>query len=89
MNSLDWRKDAACLRSRANFFPNGRPSTEPLKSCDGCLVREQCLETALSSPWRPYGIWAGMTAAQLEPLWRERHPPHGESEILRYLGLVG
>jgi WhiB family redox-sensing transcriptional regulator len=85
----NWRKRAQCsAENREKFFPDGRPSNEPFDLCEDCPVRDLCLETALSSPWKPYGIWGGKTTKELWPLWFERHPRSRENEVLKALGLT-
>lgn len=86
----NWRSQAGCnSENREKFFPEGRPSSEPLGLCAACPVRTECLETALNAPWRPYGIWGGLTTADLWPMWSARHPHHRQNETLAYLGLAG
>lgn len=70
----EWRKHAACLdEDMDSFFPKGRPRSDRKRVClEQCTVREECLEAALSAPWPPAGIWAGMGPKELEPLWWER-----------------
>lgn len=86
----NWRSRAACLRSEPDsYFPEGRPAKEPIEVCATCPVRQQCLETALNSPWKPYGIWGGLTTRELWPMWTSRHPRSRENEIWQLLGLAG
>ena len=83
-----WRALAACgNKDPERFFPAGRPSNEAKSPCGDCQVRETCLETALASPWEPYGIWAGMSPKELRPLWRQRHPGWTHTEVLDLIGL--
>lgn len=90
INDGNWRSRAACSsENREQFFPEGRPSSEPIQMCASCPVRQECLETALSAPWRPYGIWGGLTTADLWPMWSARHPRHRHNETLAHLGLAG
>lgn len=88
----EWRVRAACREAEpevaSKFFPSGRPSNEPKKVCATCPVRKECLEYALSSPWRPAAIVAGMTPGELDPLWRQRHPDDtAQQEIRQLLGI--
>jgi WhiB family redox-sensing transcriptional regulator len=84
----NWRSRAACsAENRDKFFPQGAPSKEPLDLCAECPVRQTCLETALNSPWKPYGIWGGLTHKDLWPMWAKRHPRRRPHEIAQYLGL--
>lgn len=88
---LSWRTRAACnlvgAEQQEKFFPAGRPSNEPKSLCATCPVRRECLDFALSSPWRPAAIVAGLTPRQLEPLWRQRHPEDTQAEIRQLVGL--
>lgn len=89
---MAWRNDAACGRASEEqlekFFPSGRPANEPKSFCATCPVRDECLEFALSSPWRPAAIVAGLTPRELEPMWRQRHPYDSQSsEVQQLLGL--
>lgn len=88
---LAWRNDAACGKASEEqlekFFPSGRPAHEPKTFCAGCPVRDECLEFALDSPWRPGAIVAGYTPRELEPMWRSRHPEDTHAEIQQLLGL--
>lgn len=77
----DWLPYASC----GGQFRDGEPAH---LTCVGCPVREECLEHALSSPWRPYGIWAGLEEADLYRMWQERHPNRGsQDEIFELIGL--
>lgn len=89
MKRQEWQAKAKCRQVPADqFFPGaGRPSNKLRGQCEGCPVREECLEFVLSSPWRPCGIWAGLTAKELAPLWDERHPDAATREIQDYVGL--
>lgn len=88
---MAWRSDAECARAEAEeiekFFPSGRPSVAPKTLCRRCPVRDQCLEFALESPWRPGAIVAGLTPGELEPMWRQRHPNNNQAEVQALLGL--
>lgn len=88
MQYADWRLRAACRDAPLDrHFPHHRPGEESLKPCESCPVRAECLEFALSSPWKPEGIWAGMTTPQVQAAWRRRHPRQSYSEALVLLGL--
>ncbi len=63
----NWRADGACLSADPDlFFP--RSSAGPAEKqiarakriCAGCLVRQECLDFALSHD-QVYGIWGGTT----------------------------
>ena len=43
---------------------------EAISICRSCRMIDNCLQTALE--FRPeFGIWAGMTAQELEEMWTE------------------
>jgi hypothetical protein len=92
MGRLGWRENARCMSVDAKLlFPGGagRPPKLKLeafvKKCDECPVRQECLEAALESPFRPHGIWAGFTERELEPMWTARHP-RPKAEIAQLIG---
>lgn len=69
-----WRRDALCQQAEVDeFFPNGRPPQRLKAMCAQCPVRQECLESALDSPWQPYGIWGGLSSSELMPQWAARH----------------
>lgn len=77
----DWLPYASC----GGQYRSGEPAPE---TCAACPVRSECLEHALASPWRPYGVWAGVGENELYPLWQARHPNRGsQDEIFELIGL--
>jgi WhiB family transcriptional regulator, redox-sensing transcriptional regulator len=58
--SRGWAVDAACVDADPDlFFPMPGESQSPAKQiCRGCLVREQCLEYAVTHH-EIHGIWGG------------------------------
>lgn len=89
LKSLGWREDALCLeRDLSEFVPETKAPRSTRNVCSECPVRAECLEFALSSPWEPYGIWAGMNRRELLPLWSERHRAGRNEPIERYLGIA-
>jgi WhiB family redox-sensing transcriptional regulator len=65
--AADWRASGACLSADPDlFFPiataglAGRQITEARRICDGCQVRQQCLDFAMQTG-ETYGIWGGTT----------------------------
>jgi hypothetical protein len=79
-----WYEQAACRGQDINLFfdqndrTKRRNDTEALAFCNGtdkqsaCLVREECLEFALSfsQEYDMYGIYGGLTGAQRRRLRR-------------------
>ncbi len=68
-----WRSRAACQGEwGAVFYPPVRPEKKAARVareqrakqvCDGCEVRRECLDHAISHGER-YGVWGGMTDAE-------------------------
>lgn len=90
---LSWRNDARCLGADTSMlFPEsaGRVPKAKLAAfielCRGCVVSGECLRSALDPPYPPHGVWAGLTQAELLPLWVARHPDP-KAEIAVLLGL--
>lgn len=73
----DWHGQAACIGEMgAIFYPPMRPERRSVKNareqrakavCEGCSVREECLDYALENNER-YGIWGGLTDAERRDL---------------------
>jgi WhiB family transcriptional regulator, redox-sensing transcriptional regulator len=64
--SIDWMEDAACKGTGLDmFFPiSGSPAAPAQEMCDGCEVREQCLNYAVKNNIR-YGVWGGLSERHL------------------------
>ena len=65
--ATDWRAVGACLGTDPDlFFPvavgaaASTQVTRALRICDGCQVRQQCLEFAVRTG-ESHGIWGGTT----------------------------
>jgi WhiB family redox-sensing transcriptional regulator len=75
---MDWVVDAPCSNTDPEvFFPDrGDPLGKIARAravCDGCEIREQCLEYALSAdPVDDWGIWAGTTKDERVAIRKER-----------------
>jgi WhiB family redox-sensing transcriptional regulator len=65
---FNWQDNAACKNMSSEkydaFYPSkGRSSEKDTNGiCNGCPVREECLEHALK--YEEYGYWAGTTSRQ-------------------------
>lgn len=74
MSERPWLKDAACRgMDLALFFPGRGDTTtfnEAVKVCQGCPVREQCLDDGLDELW---GVRGGMSENQRKALRRVRN----------------
>src|SRR3546814_9325878 len=70
---LSWQDYANCLGVDPDlFFPERGASTREAKEvCRGCVVREDCLEFALTNGEK-FGIWGGMSERERRRLRRER-----------------
>jgi WhiB family redox-sensing transcriptional regulator len=69
-----WYKDAACKghENQDDFFPERGSSTVIAKRiCNGCPVREECLEYAVERKER-FGIWGGKSERERRAIRRER-----------------
>tara|TARA_B100000519_G_C14210900_1_gene422609 strand:- start:928 stop:1377 length:450 start_codon:yes stop_codon:yes gene_type:complete len=68
-----WWDYANCLGVDPDlFFPERGASTKEAKEvCRGCVVREDCLEYALSHGEK-FGIWGGMSERERRRLRRQR-----------------
>lgn len=87
----EWQKRASCLTLDPEDFVRsgtGRPPKSGKQACKTCPVRAECLEFALSSPWRPQGTWGGLGQGELKPLWTKRHSHDQAAEIRVLLGLA-
>jgi WhiB family redox-sensing transcriptional regulator len=65
-----WMNRANCLGMTYKMFPQHHKDItyiqEAREICDGCKVREECLEYALEFPPADmHGVWAGLTSRQL------------------------
>jgi WhiB family transcriptional regulator, redox-sensing transcriptional regulator len=69
----EWSPYANCLGVDPDlFFPDrGETTREAKEVCQGCVVREDCLEYALSHNER-FGIWGGMSERERRSLRRQR-----------------
>ena len=68
-----WQDFANCLGVDPDlFFPERGASTKEAKEvCRGCVVREDCLEYALSNSEK-FGIWGGMSERERRRIRRAR-----------------
>jgi len=70
-----WRSKAACRGLDPTIFypdPDMDDDALPAKAvCDECLVRESCLEFALSSREKD-GVWGGCTERERRRIIRQR-----------------
>ena len=68
-----WQDQANCLGVDPDlFFPERGASTREAKEvCRGCVVREDCLEYALTNGEK-FGIWGGMSERERRRLRRAR-----------------
>jgi excisionase family DNA binding protein len=71
-----WRAESECRRHPTRWWFNGdhRETVLAKAICSGCVVREQCLEFALSRP-DMFGIWASTTATQRATIRRDLRAP--------------
>ena len=68
-----WQRQANCMGVDPDlFFPERGASTREAKEvCRGCVVREDCLEFALTNGEK-FGIWGGMSERERRRIRRAR-----------------
>lgn len=68
-----WQHQAACNNVDPDlFFPARGDSTREAKQvCRGCVVRDDCLEYALTNGEK-YGIWGGLSERERRRIRRAR-----------------
>ena len=68
-----WQMFANCLGADPDlFFPERGASTKEAKAvCQGCVVREDCLEYALQNGEK-FGIWGGLSERERRRIRRQR-----------------
>jgi WhiB family redox-sensing transcriptional regulator len=68
-----WQRQANCMGVDPDlFFPERGASTREAKEvCRGCVVREDCLEHALSNGEK-FGIWGGLSERERRRIRRRR-----------------
>jgi WhiB family redox-sensing transcriptional regulator len=72
-NKKNWQDEANCLGVDPDlFFPERGASTREAKEvCRGCIVRQECLEYALSNGEK-FGIWGALSERERRRLRRQR-----------------
>ena len=72
--ALAFMNDGACNGTDpALFFPaRGESTTEAKRICQGCPVRQECLDYALDHTER-FGIWGGLSERERRRARRQRH----------------
>ncbi len=70
---LTWQRLANCLGVDPDlFFPERGASTREAKEvCRGCVVREECLEYAITNGEK-FGIWGGLSERERRRIRRAR-----------------
>ncbi len=68
-----WQHQANCMGVDPDlFFPERGASTREAKEvCRGCVVREECLEYALTNGEK-FGIWGGLSERERRRIRRAR-----------------
>lgn len=68
-----WQAFSNCLGVDPDlFFPERGASTKEAKQvCQGCVVREDCLEYALANGEK-FGIWGGLSERERRRIRRQR-----------------
>jgi len=72
----EWQDFAHCIDKNPDlFFSDKQEDIDAAKQiCRACVVREECLETALTSAdgLYPPAVWGGMSPRELKRLRRQR-----------------
>ncbi|MCB0978093.1 MAG: WhiB family transcriptional regulator [Acidimicrobiales bacterium] len=73
VEARSWQDLANCLGVDPDlFFPERGASTREAKEvCRGCVVREDCLEYALTNGEK-FGIWGGLSERERRRIRRQR-----------------
>ena len=74
MSALIWRERGRCKGADPEvFYPEDDedPGEEAKAICDTCMVREACLEYAVTAREK-IGVWGGYTARERRRLVRQR-----------------
>jgi WhiB family transcriptional regulator, redox-sensing transcriptional regulator len=68
-----WHQQAACRGMGHRAFVRGEKADygRTRELCDGCPVRQDCLEVALADPYL-VGLWGGTTDAERRSMRRSR-----------------
>lgn len=86
-----WQKEGACRSSdTAVFFPDRGASTKEAKDiCNGCPVKEECLDYALMNGEK-FGIWGGYSERERRRIKRKLNVtrPEWRSEFKEKYGLL-
>lgn len=68
----EWHDRAACKGETDLMFTSRGEDTRPGKRlCDGCTVRDECLDAALELGTK-FGIWGGMSERERRRIRRRR-----------------
>lgn len=72
-SDLSWKQNANCYGIDTDlFFPERGVSSSNAKSvCEGCTVKQECLEYALANGEK-FGIWGGLSERERRVLRSER-----------------
>jgi WhiB family redox-sensing transcriptional regulator len=73
-----WDRDALCREHpEVNFYPSTGQSSEPAKAvCRECLVKRECLVTAMSNQGAyAHGVWGGTAREERRELLRSHQSP--------------
>ncbi|MFZ3497156.1 WhiB family transcriptional regulator [Streptomyces sp. 5.8] len=69
---IHWAQQGSCSRSDPEeLFVPGAAQARAKAVCTGCLVRTECLATALDERVE-FGVWGGMTERERRALLRRR-----------------
>lgn len=73
MTATRWYNDAACAGSDVELFYSEHPADirSALQLCQGCPVRQPCLDAAMDDR-EPFGVWGGTDGAARRRIFRRQ-----------------
>ena len=75
IDPLPWYRDARCAEEDVSktWFHSGdlREVNHAKRVCQGCPVRQECLEYALTTPDQ-WGVWGGLSERERRVILRRR-----------------
>ena len=61
MKQYAWQEEALCRGSDLDFYDISLDNAAKcIAICEGCPVKDECLEASVFPDWEAYGIWGGL-----------------------------
>jgi WhiB family redox-sensing transcriptional regulator len=72
-DALAFMNQGACNSTDPDlFFPGrGESTAEAKRICQGCPVRQECLDYAMTPPFERFGIWGGLSERERRRIRRQ------------------